>query len=158
MKIIDFEKKGNVVKFYLGDDNCKDYWGDDWDDRPYEHNAGEVYEEYVRGTAEVYFPFDTLVMEPCEDWHYDYNSPYCKEDMKKRKVPCIIAVPKMFLESEWDNNCFSQYAGNDSIIKFYFNDAMSPGRYIFDCLPIYNDDEIVDCRIVMKDIDNKIWN
>ena len=31
MKIIDFDEKGNVVRFYLGDDNCEDYWGDDWD-------------------------------------------------------------------------------------------------------------------------------
>ena len=44
MKIIDFEIKGNQVKFYLGSDNCDNYWGDDWDDKPYEHNAGEPYD------------------------------------------------------------------------------------------------------------------
>ena len=44
MKILDFELKGNVIKFYLG--NCNDWWGDDWDDRPYEHNAGKVYDQY----------------------------------------------------------------------------------------------------------------
>ena len=26
MKIIDFEKKGNMVKFYVGSDNCTNYW------------------------------------------------------------------------------------------------------------------------------------
>ena len=29
MKIIDFETKGNVIKFYLGENSCDDYWGDD---------------------------------------------------------------------------------------------------------------------------------
>ena len=43
MKIIDFECTGNVVRFYLGKDNEKDYHGDDWNDTPYECNAGTVY-------------------------------------------------------------------------------------------------------------------
>ena len=47
-KIIDFERKGNIVRFYLGDvNNSNGYYGDDWDDVPYEHNAGKVYEQYV---------------------------------------------------------------------------------------------------------------
>ena len=57
MKIIDFSKKGNVVRFYLGEDNCKDYWGDDWNDFPYEHNAGCVYDEYIAGIVDIAFPF-----------------------------------------------------------------------------------------------------
>ena len=40
-EIIDFERKGNVVRFYLGKNG--EQWGDDWDDAPYEHNAGKVY-------------------------------------------------------------------------------------------------------------------
>ena len=46
LKIIDFEKKGNVVRFYYGKDSLKEWYGDDWDDRPYEHNAGEVYHRF----------------------------------------------------------------------------------------------------------------
>ena len=69
MKIIDFEKKGNLVRFWLGTDDCSDYWGDDWDDAPYEHNAGYVYSEYVTGYIDYVFPFETLVLEPCDDWH-----------------------------------------------------------------------------------------
>ena len=76
-KIIDFEVKGNVVRFYLGNKtdewgwtnkNYKDrngntpdwlkpndtYYGDDWDDVPYEHNAGLVYDKFVKGTAAQY--------------------------------------------------------------------------------------------------------
>ena len=39
MKIIGWERKGNVVKFVLGDIHLKDWGGDDWNDAPYEHNA-----------------------------------------------------------------------------------------------------------------------
>ena len=35
MKIIDFELKGNQVKFYVGSDYCDDYYGDDTDDYYY---------------------------------------------------------------------------------------------------------------------------
>ena len=39
MKIIGWDRKGNVVRFALGKDDL-DYWsGDDWNDTPYEHNA-----------------------------------------------------------------------------------------------------------------------
>ena len=78
MKIIDFEKKGNIVRFYLGEKTedwgwtnpeYKDYtgetpswlkpkdtyYGDDWDDAPYEHNAGQVYEEFIKGQKDIAF-------------------------------------------------------------------------------------------------------
>ena len=61
-----------------------------------------------------------------------------EKDMKKRKVPCIIAVPKMSLECEWDDNCFSQYVGDDNIIKFYFGDKLEPGRYSYDVNGLFN--------------------
>lgn len=47
-KVIDYDKKGNLVRFYLGDIDLGYWTGDDWDDAPYEHNAGMIYEEYVR--------------------------------------------------------------------------------------------------------------
>ena len=89
MKIIDFFKYGNTVKLYYGEDNCNDYWGDDWDDAPYEHNAGEVYSEYVKGFAEFAFPLDFAILEPCNGF---LNSPYSKEDMMNRKIPCITIL------------------------------------------------------------------
>ena len=48
MQIIDFEKKGNVGRFYLGD-ATKPYWGDDWYDRPYNTNASRVYDKFIKG-------------------------------------------------------------------------------------------------------------
>lgn len=121
MKIIDFERKGNVVRFYLGDDDCNNYWGDDWDDAPYEHNAGCVYNEYVNAHKDIAFPYDYAVLEPCDG---EYNSGYSKEDMKNRKVPCIIAVPPEKYDAFWGADSFSSFIGCDGIIKFYFGDAM----------------------------------
>ena len=64
MKIIDFEPKGNAIRFYLGDDECNDYWGDDWNDRPYEHNAGIVYDRFIKSTADVFVDLDLAVLVP----------------------------------------------------------------------------------------------
>lgn len=122
MKIIDFERKGNIVRFFLGADDCFDYWGDDWEDAPYDYNAGQVYDRYIIGHKDVYFPFDSLVLEPESN---RYNSWCTKEDMKKRKIPCIIVVPKEIHEDTWDDS-FSQFVGADGIQRFYFGDPMEP--------------------------------
>ena len=114
--------RGNVVRFYLGNDDCENYWGDDWDDAPYEHNAGSVSDEFVIGVRDLYFPFDSLVLEPCSG---AYNSSYSKEDMKKRRVPCIIVVPKEVYEGEWYRFEFEYWLGTDGIQKFYFGDQMT---------------------------------
>lgn len=118
MKIIDFEKKGNVVRFYLGEDDCEDYGGDDWNDTPYEHNAGRVYDEYVSGFRDVFFPFDWAVFEPCEG---QLNSNWCKDDMKEKKVPCVVALPK----PDWSDVTFNDILPNQETIKLYFGDNAS---------------------------------
>lgn len=144
MKIIDFKKKGNVVRFYLGEETpdwgwtrsdyirngktpdwlkpSDSYYGDDWDDRPYEHNAGQVYEEFIKGYKDVAFDFDDLVLEPA-DGAWNCNSRWCKDDMVARKVPCIIAVPKEVHQDSWDD-AFDTWAGADGIKKYYFGDDL----------------------------------
>jgi hypothetical protein len=83
-------------------DNFKNQWGDDWDDRPYEHNAEEPYDR------KYYSEYD-------DEWcvkngkgnirkiafdHYDgyyikqpkdgfCNSPYSVEDINKKAVPWL---------------------------------------------------------------------
>lgn len=120
MKIIDFKKKGNVVRFYLGTDECMDYWGDDWDDAPYEHNAGTVYARFEKGHRDIAFPFDSLVLEPCDG---ECNSPYSKEDMKNRYTPCIIVVPKELAETTWKDG-YRDWVGCVGIQRFCFEDSM----------------------------------
>lgn len=122
MKVIDFEKRGNVVRFYLGENNCKDYWGDDWADRPYESNAGSVYGEYIINSIDFAFPFDYLVLEPCDG---EYNSPWCKEDFKKRKTPCIVIVPNAVWQEDgysWRDDNYRLWVGCQNSLKIYFGD------------------------------------
>jgi len=131
-KIIDFECKGNMVRFFLGKDNDEKYEGDDWDDTPYESNAGPVYKQYVTGTADLVFPFDSLVLEPCSDV---FNSNFCKDDMKARIVPCVIVVPEYLAKNSWKSS-FDYWISAKDILKFYFNDRMEPSSepllYFFD--------------------------
>lgn len=146
MRIIDFKKKGNVVRFYLGEKAedwgwtnedyrhfkgpsgkapdwlkpSETYYGDDWDDAPYEHNAGPVYDEFVKGHRDIAFPFDDLVLEPCDG---EGESPYCKDDFVARRVPCIIVVPaEIITESPWDD--FRYWLGNAGVRRYYFGDEM----------------------------------
>lgn len=83
-QIIDIERKGNVIRFYVGENGKQ--WGDDWNDAPYEHNAGTVYEEYVERTIDFAVPFDLYVHEPSDE---GLNSSYSKEDFIKRKAAAI---------------------------------------------------------------------
>lgn len=121
MKIIDFEKRGNVIRFYFGKDDCEDYWGDDWNDCPYEHNAERVYSEYIEEYIDVAVDMDYHVMEPADDWRYNNNTPFSKEDMKKRSVPCIIVVPN---DDSYVSEEFNRYAVSDNVDKIYFGDSI----------------------------------
>ena len=120
MQIIDFIRKGNMVRFLLGDASS-DYWGDDWNDAPYDCNAGEVYDRYVKGHRDMIFPFDDLVLEPCDG---EYGDTWVtKEDMKNRRVPCIIVVPKALYEDTY-KDAFHDWVGADGVQKFFFGDEM----------------------------------
>ena len=127
MKIIDFQKKGNVVRFWLGEDNLKEWHGDDWNDTPYEYNAGTVYDEFISGYRDVAFDFDSLVIEPCE---CTTNSELCKDDMVARKVPCIIVVPKELADDSWYGQDFKYWVCHDGIEKYYFGDQMEPTKAV----------------------------
>ena len=120
MKIIDFDKKGNVVRFYFGNDYCDDYHGDDWNDYPYEHNSGIVYDDYIEGWLDIAFPFDYNILDPASDWHYDRNSPYCKNDFKACKAPCIVAIKED--KTGFGEDSYSIALGDKNSTKIYFND------------------------------------
>ncbi|GHV00105.1 hypothetical protein FACS1894211_06740 [Clostridia bacterium] len=124
MKIIDFKQKGNVVRFYLGADDLENWWGDDWNDCPYECNAEEVYDQFVTGYKDIAFDFDDIVYEPCEG---EFNSPYTKEDMVKRKIPCICVLKKEHQTDDgWGYSGFKDIVGNANVVKYYFGDKMEP--------------------------------
>jgi len=106
-EIIDWERKGNLVKFYLGKNG--EQWGDDWDDVPYEHNAGRVYNEYIEGYIVTSFPFEHNIYEP--------QRFYSKQDLIKRVVPCIIVTPKLFDD-------FQEALRDPGSDKYYFGDLV----------------------------------
>lgn len=59
-------------------------WGDDWDDAPYEHNAGTPYEH---DNGKIYKIMFDGVFERPEENHY--NSPYSVQDINAKKVPWL---------------------------------------------------------------------
>lgn len=121
MKVIDFDKEGNVIRFYLANDDCNDYYGDDWDDTPYEHSAGTVYEEFIEKYVDYAFPLNYLVREASEDWKWHGNSPYNKLKLKNGDAPCIVVVDPIARETAWDDG-FSYWASSKNSTKVYYND------------------------------------
>lgn len=116
MKILDFECFGNIIKLYLGETTVG-IFGDDWNDTPYEHNAGTVYDRFYTDTVEIAFPLSTSVYEPC--FGYD-NSPYCKNDFLFRKVPFLLFGQ---LNDAWKYSDFEYLLDNVSTLnKLYIGD------------------------------------
>jgi len=93
-EIIDFERKGNLIRLYLGKNGKQ--WGDDWDDVPYEHNAGRVYKEFVNRICDIVVDFNYDVEEPADMFSNTGNSPYSKKDMIERKT-YAFAITKEYV-------------------------------------------------------------
>ena len=111
-EVIDWETKGNVGRFYLGKNGKQR--GDDWNDTPYEHNAGRVYAEFIKGHKDIVIPFEKNVFEPSYGHN---NSSFCKEHMKQRKVPCIVVAEEEYFT-------FEEALADDKSIKYYFGDEL----------------------------------
>lgn len=90
-KIIDINTAGNLLQLKLGNNGSQ--WGDDWDDIPYESNAGEVYDEYVQDTIDAIYDIDYLVL-PYAEYHRLTNSDKAMIDFVNRKVPYYYVVKK----------------------------------------------------------------
>jgi hypothetical protein len=65
-------------------------WGDDWDDRPYEHNAGAPYKWHDGRDGEpweiVKVAWYADLITPCEG---HVNSPYSVQDINQGAVPWL---------------------------------------------------------------------
>lgn len=84
------EPDGNKAYFTS---NLEKQWGDDWDDKPYEHNAGTPYNGcYEDGKRipiklkEIFFELPWLWEMPCSN---TTNSNYSVEDINHGIVPWI---------------------------------------------------------------------
>jgi len=78
---------------YFTTQDVTEQWGDDWNDAPYEHNAGRPYDfrEYNRERGdEPWSIFEvalsTNLSTPCEG---HTNSPYCVQDINRGDVPWL---------------------------------------------------------------------
>lgn len=76
-----------------------DQWGDDWDDTPYEHNAGEPYDDHYQGDERIEHLIIKVPFYVHHDWcdvklPLDYgcgNSPFCIMDINAGAVAWIFA-------------------------------------------------------------------
>lgn len=72
---------------YFTTQKLEDQWGDDWNDAPYEHNAGEPY--YPREGDDwkiIKVAFDGCFDRPTE---YTINSSFSVEDINARAIPWL---------------------------------------------------------------------
>ena len=114
MKLIDYELFGNVVRFYVGAEDLTDWYGDDWDDRPFEDNAGSVYDEYVTGYIDVAWNGDFVVSEPAGLY-------FSKDDMKARKIP-MVAVALILPDTyRWEYD-YKTVVSSPNVARFYMGD------------------------------------
>jgi hypothetical protein len=91
VKLIDWNRKGNVIRLYFCKDEDYDKaWGDDWNDAPWCYNAGIVYDEYVAMHYDLGFGYDYSIFECDEDAGYGINPMFSKEDFKDGKLPAFI--------------------------------------------------------------------
>ena len=134
-EIIDWERKGNLVKFYLGKNG--EQWGSDWDDVPWEANAGRVYDKYIEGHKVIAFPFEYNVYEP--------RHSCSKRDLINRIVPCLVVSKKIF-------NDFQEAWEDEEAIKFYFGDKMPEER-----VKIRIDEDIIWKELKKENIKGNIY-
>lgn len=157
-QIIDWEVRGNCVKFYIGQyteekgwlndegyeyyskanltpeefENIKNnYTGDNWNKKPYEYSSNQVYKEYIKGIRYNYYPFDAIILNPGYLLGRD-NSGYCKDDFKNKEVPILIYIKdKEFYgqHRDWNYKEWSR-AKNNVVEKFYLGDTLQSGIMI----------------------------
>ena len=128
MKLIDFERKGNLVRLYLGDD--ANFTGDDWDDYPYEDNASPVYDEYIKAIIDYAVPFEYIILEPSDNPN---GSDWCKNDMKCGYVPMFVIGDSQ--ENEWAS--FSQVIADKKVKRIYMNEE-------------FNKEDFKDCILIKE--------
>ncbi len=127
MKIIDFHRKGNLVRFSMGRDDCNDYDRICWGNRPYDKYI-DVYSKCEIGYVDICFPFNYSVAEPS---YSDGSRSWSKYDMKHGIVPCIVAVPDSDITDFITCLCAARAE------KIYFNDSYNKlvsmfGKFIID--------------------------
>lgn len=96
----------STLLLYFSEMPAKKQWGDDWDDAPYEHNAGTPYEydydqpeQGVENGRGIYPKINIFkVYLETRDWKQNFitprtgcnNSPYSVEDINNGAIPWVV--------------------------------------------------------------------
>lgn len=83
--LIDFCERGNGVRLYFGS-SVEKITGDDWDDIPFESNAGIVYPEHVNFYIDALIPFNWQITDVIDELDDYTNSRYCRNDFKSGEL------------------------------------------------------------------------
>nr|DAY48154.1 MAG TPA: hypothetical protein [Caudoviricetes sp.] len=106
------------LMLYFTEKDPKEQWGDDWDDAPYEHNAGTPYtddyrqpEQGVENGRGIYpkIEIKKIYIEP-SDWKTHFftprtgtiNSPYSVEDINKGATPWLVVKVDKTIKAIFD--------------------------------------------------------
>ena len=119
LKICWIKNKGNYIRFYFTTQD--DYWGDDWNDAPWEDNAGDVYSEFVEYFVDVIVPFNYKVTHTLNDLYDPYQSNVAIADLVDNNAPFIYVTadcyePKIY---EKIKKSFCHFSFNESIDSFW---------------------------------------
>lgn len=101
-------------------------YGDDWDDTPYEHNAGIVYGKYVDYELVIRIAYETAFLFPCDGAD---NSMWRREDMRDGTVPLFVMLDEetnAVYAKDWrfDDFPYAFAIGLRDAHRFYFGDAL----------------------------------
>ena len=106
------------LMLYFTEKDPKEQWGDDWDDAPYEHNAGTPYiddysqpEQGVENGHGIYprIEIKKIYIEP-GSWKTHFftprtgtiNSPYSVEDINKGATPWLVVKVDKVIKAIFD--------------------------------------------------------
>lgn len=122
---------------YFTSQKLKDQWGDDWDDRPYEHNAGSPYEDHNNPPAWkiLKVAWDGDFETPCETY---LNSPYSVQEINAGVIAWLRPVSQ--------NEGFPILAGT-SLKEFERLIVKSGGS-------VYKTDSLLENQV--KDLENEL--
>lgn len=102
----------NLITLYFTND-MKKQWGDDWDNIPYEYNAGEPYEYETDVFSIIINTNYKDVVTPCTG---HLNSPYSVKDINEGIIPWIT-IPNKFKE----NSCSLFIKAGDTLCSVLSN-------------------------------------
>ena len=116
----DFELNEKELMAYFTPVPLDEQWGDDWDDAPYEHNAGTPYDNIwvddVRTEIEILqvpFAVKSYNFSLPDDFAYGGNSPFAVADINHGAVACIYDVV-----SKKTNSKYVAIQGGDDLETF----------------------------------------